>query len=199
MRNFLDILAKRRSIYALNDQLPISDNEVEKVVKQAVRLSPSAFNSQTSRVAFLWKKEKEKFWAYVKELLQPLTPKEAFPNTQKKLASFAKAALVCLFFEDVDIVASLQKQFSLYADNFPIWSEQSSGIATVNAWTALAERGVACNLQHYNPVVDEKAAKEWHFPSNWKLRGQLVVGGMIAPAGEKEFMADEKRFKSFGI
>jgi predicted oxidoreductase (fatty acid repression mutant protein) len=36
--------------------------------------------------------------------------------------------LTALFFEDTDVVKSLQEQFPLYADNFPVWSEQSTGL-----------------------------------------------------------------------
>ena len=49
----------------------------------------------------------------------------------------------------------------LYADNFPVWSEHSTAIAQFAVWTALAEANVGASLQHYNPVVDEAAAKEW--------------------------------------
>ncbi|MDR3157074.1 MAG: nitroreductase family protein [Lactobacillales bacterium] len=198
MTHFIDILKKRRSIYDLNDQLPITKVEVEDLVKQAVRFSPSAFNSQSTRAVFLWNDDKDRFWKYTEELLQPLTPEEVFPSTQEKLAKFKRAALVILFFEDQDIVNSLQEHFPLYADNFPAWSEQASGIATVNTWVALSELGMGCNLQHYNPVVNKKVATAWNISASWKLRGQLVVGGVESPAGEKDFVTNEKRFKSFG-
>lgn len=198
MTHFMDILEKRRSIYALNDQLPITKVEVENFVKQAVCFSPSAFNSQSTRAVFLWNDEKDKFWMYTEELLQRLTPEEAFPSMQEKLASFKKAALVILFFEDQQVIHLLQKKFPLYADNFSAWSQQALGIATVNAWIALSELGMGCNLQHYNPVVDKKVVDTWNVPENWKLCGQLVVGGVKSLAGKKDFVADEKRFKSFG-
>lgn len=83
MAHFIDILKKRRSIYALNDQLPINKVELESLIKQVVRFSPSAFNSQSTRVVFLWNDEKDRFWRYTEELLRPLTPEETFPNTQE--------------------------------------------------------------------------------------------------------------------
>jgi len=198
VKKFIDILEKRRSIYELTDKLPISKTAIENLVKGAVRLSPSAFNSQTSRVVFLWALEKEHFWTDVEEALRPLTSAKNFPTTQDKIAGFRRAAGVFLFFEDTDIVSALQENFPLYADNFPWYSEQSTGIAAVNSWSALAEVGIGANLQHYNPVVDEKVAKNWQIPSNWKLKGQLVVGGIAKDPSEKEFMNDNLRFKSFG-
>ena len=131
------------------------------------------------------------------EALKPLTPPEAFPNTQAKLAGFKAGFGTVLFFKNTDTVKTLQEQFALYADNFPDWAEQSNGIATANTWTALEEAGLGANLQHYNPVIDAAVAKEWNIPENWQLRSQLVFGSKEAEAGEKEFLSDDERFLTF--
>lgn len=73
------------------------------------------------------------------------------------------------------MVKGLQEQFPLYANNFPVWSEHSTAIAQFAVWTALAEANVGASLQHYNPVVDEAAAKEWSIPASWVLRAQPPV------------------------
>jgi uncharacterized protein len=64
-------------------------------------------------------------------------------------------------------------------------------------WTALAEQNIGASLQHYNPIIDEEVAQTFDIPSTWKLNAQLVFGSIEAPAGEKAFMNDEERFKSF--
>ena len=56
---------------------------------------------------------------------------------------------------------------------------------------------MGASLQHYNPIVDEEVAQTYDIPANWKLRAQLVFGSIEAPAGEKTFMDDAARFKSF--
>ncbi|MBM7689745.1 nitroreductase [Enterococcus ureilyticus] len=197
MTEFMQALKKRRSIYALGDNLPQSQEEITALVKEIVRESPTSFNSQTQRVVFLFGDAHKKLWSMTEEALKPLTPAEAFPNTQAKLQSFAAGYGTLLFFEDMDIVKNLQEQFELYADNFPVWSEQASGLTQANVWTALAQENIGANLQHYNPVIDEAVAKEWSIPSQWKLRAQLVFGSIEAPAGEKEYMEDSARFLEF--
>ncbi|MGC6768692.1 nitroreductase family protein [Enterococcus sp. LJL128] len=197
MSNFVQELKKRRSIYALGTNLTKSNEEITALVKEVVKESPSAFNSQTQRVVFLFGDAHKKLWSLTEDALKPLTPAEAFPNTQAKLQGFAGAAGTILFFEDQDVVKSLQEQFELYADNFPVWSEQASGLTQANVWTALAQENIGANLQHYNPVIDEAVAKEWSIPANWKLRAQLVIGSIEAPAGEKEYMDDAARFREF--
>ena len=197
MSKFTEMMKNRRSIYALGENLPISKEEVTALVKEVVRESPTAFNSQTQRVVFLFGDAHKKLWTMTEDALKPLTPAEAFPNTQAKLQGFAAGAGTILFFEDTDIVKNLQDSFPLYADNFRVWSEHATGLTQANVWTALAQENIGANLQHYNPVIDEAVAAEWSIPANWNLRAQMVIGSIEAPAGEKEYMEDSARFKEF--
>lgn len=198
MTTFTDTLKNRRSIYHLGRNVSLSNEELTTLIKEAIKESPTAFNAQSTRAVILFGDAHEKLWEITEEVLRPLTPAEAFPNTQNKLAGFKNGYGTVLFFKDTDVVKGLQEQFELYADNFPDWSEQSNGIATANTWVALVDKGLGANLQHYNPVIDEAVAKEWNIPSNWKLRSQLVFGSPETPAGEKEYMNDADRFRVFG-
>ena len=198
MTTFTDTLKNRRSIYHLGRNVSLSNEELTTLIKEAIKESPTAFNAQSTRAVILFGDAHEKLWEITEEALRPLTPAEAFPNTQNKLAGFKNGYGTVLFFKDTDVVKGLQEQFELYADNFPEWSEQSNGIATANTWVALVDKGLGANLQHYNPVIDEAVAKEWNIPSNWKLRSQLVFGSPETPAGEKEYMNDADRFRVFG-
>ena len=198
MTTFTDTLKNRRSIYHLGRNVSLSNEELTTLIKEAIKESPTAFNAQSTRAVILFGDAHEKLWEITEEALRPLTPAEAFPNTQNKLAGFKNGNGTVLFFKDTDVVKGLQEQFELYADNFPDWSEQSNGIATANTWVALVDKGLGANLQHYNPVIDEAVAKEWNIPSNWKLRSQLVFGSPETPAGEKEYMNDADRFRVFG-
>lgn len=197
MTNYIDTLKNRRSIYAIGKNTELNNQELETLIQAAVKESPSAFNSQTSRVVILFGEAHEKLWSIVENTLKPLTPPEAFPNTQAKLASFAAGKGTIMFFEDQDVVKSLQEQFPLYADNFPIWSEHSTGIAQHSVWMALNEHSIGANLQHYNPIIDAEVTSTWNLPSHWKLTGQMPFGSIEAPAGEKEYMNDADRFRTF--
>lgn len=189
---------KRRSQYALGKKLPLSNAEVTALIKEAVKLSPSPFNSQSSRAVILFGKESDKFWNMVKDALHKIVPADAFAKTEAKINSFAAGAGTVLFYEDQNTVADLQKQFAAYADNFPIWSEQSSGMAQFSVWTALADAGIGASLQHYNPLPDAAVAQEWHIPASWTLRSQMPFGANEAGFPEKTFIDDQTRFKVFG-
>lgn len=194
---FTELMKKRRTIYNLGNQLPVSEDRVTQIIKEAVKESPSAFNSQTSRVVILFGQQHQKLWNIVKETLQKIIPAEAFSATEAKINSFAAGAGSILYFEDTDIVKGLQEQFPLYADNFPVWSEQASGMAQLSVWTALAAEHVGASLQHYNPIIDEQVHSTWHIPTTWKLRAQMVFGSIEQEAGEKNYMEDDSRFKVF--
>ena len=193
----LNSFTKRRTQYSLGKQLPISQADAGALIQEAIRQAPSAFNSQSSRAVILFGAQSVKFWELVKDALRPMVPAESFGTTEKKLDSFAAGAGTVLFYEDQDVVKGLQQQFAAYADNFPIWSEHSTGIAQFAVWTALAEAGIGASLQHYNPVVDDAAQKEWDIPASWKLRAQMPFGSNEAPIGDKPFMDDAQRFRVF--
>ncbi|WP_180090236.1 MULTISPECIES: nitroreductase family protein [unclassified Acinetobacter] len=195
--SFLNQIEQRRTIYSIGNNVSLSQDEIEKTIKNAVRLSPSSFNSQTSRVVILFGDAHQKFWNIVRETLRKIVPADAFEGTNGKINSFAAGFGTALFYEDQAVVKALQEQFALYADNFPVWSEHSTAIAQFATWTALAEKNIGASLQHYNPIVDAETAAEFDVPDQWKLRAQLVFGSIEAPAGEKTFIADEERFKTF--
>ncbi|BCU64979.1 hypothetical protein F941_01403 [Acinetobacter bouvetii DSM 14964 = CIP 107468] len=195
--SFLDQIKQRRTIYAIGKNVSKEQSAIEQIIQDAVRHSPSAFNSQTSRVVTLYGASHTKFWNMVREALRKVVPAEAFANTDAKINSFEAGFGTALFYEDQDTVKALQEQFALYADNFPVWSEHSTGIAQFAVWTALAEQNIGASLQHYNPIIDDEVAAAFDIPANWKLRAQLVFGSIEAPAGEKTFMENSERFKSF--
>ena len=195
--SFLDHIKQRRTIYAVGKNVALTPEQIESVIKEAVNHSPSAFNSQTSRIVTLFGESHLQFWNIVRETLRKIVPEAAFEGTNAKINSFAAGYGTVLFYEDQDVVKSLQEQFALYADNFPVWSEHSSAIAQFSVWTALSEHNIGASLQHYNPIVDAEIAEIFDIPANWKLRAQLVFGSIEAPAGEKTFMAEADRFKTF--
>lgn len=195
--SFITEIENRRTIYAIGNQVQHSNETLENLIKKAVRLSPSAFNSQSSRAVILFDDAHVKFWEIVKDALRQIVPEDHFEPTENKINSFAAGKGTVLFYEDQDVVKGLQEQFAAYADNFPIWSQHSSAIAQFAVWTALSEEKIGASLQHYNPIADEETAKAFDVPSSWKLIAQLVFGSIEAPAGDKEFMEDTARFKTF--
>jgi hypothetical protein len=198
--NTLQQLAeKRRSIYALSNQLPVSNDEVVKLVEHAILHTPSSFNSQSTRVVVLFGEEHQKLWNITEETLHAIVgDEEKFKSTKDKIAGFKAGAGTIMFFEDQSVVKSMQENAPLYADNFPIWAHQTNAMHQYIIWTALASIDVGANLQHYNPIIDDKVAEAWNIDKDWTLNAQMVFGAIEQPAGDKTFKPVEERMKVFG-
>ena len=195
---FLDALKQRRTQYSLGRNLSASKEDLTALIQDAIKHAPSSFNSQSSRAVILFGAESEKVWQIAIDEVRKVAPAEGFDKTEAKLKSFAAGVGTILFYEDQDVVRSLQEKFALYADNFPVWSEQAGGMAQLSTWAALANAGVGASLQHYNPLIDAAVAAEWNVPASWKLRAQMPFGSNEAPFGDKAFMDDAERFRVVG-
>lgn len=186
--NTIENLKNRKSEYILNKDVKVSEDEIIRVVEDSFYYSPSAFNSESSKSVILLGKEHDYLWEEItlNVLKSMISDEEQLKEVEEKIYGFKNAYGTVLVFEDIDIVKGLQESFPSYSENFPIWSEQASGMATIIAWTALTELGLGANLQHYNPIIDEKVYEKWDIPRNWKLRSQLVFGNIFEKAGDKE-------------
>lgn len=196
-KDFYTAVAERRSFYGISKEAVASDERIEEIINHAVKHTPSAFNSQSARVVVLLGEKHDRVWDITMETLRKIVPAESFSSTEDKINSFKNGYGTVLFFEDQSVVEGLQKQFALYKDNFPVWSQQSSGMLQLVVWTSLENEGLGASLQHYNPLIDEEVKKEWNIPDNWKLIGQMPFGKPAAPAGDKQFNPIEDRVKFF--
>lgn len=196
-KDFYAAVSDRRSFYGISKEMVVSDDKIKEVIEHAVKHTPSAFNSQSTRVVLLLEKEHDKLWDITKEALRKIVPADKFSSTEDKINSFRNGYGTVLFFEDNAVIESLQKQFALYKDNFPVWAQQSNGMHQYVIWTALEIEGYGVSLQHYNELIEEEIKKEWSIPSNWKLIAQMPFGKPVVEPDKKQFLPLEERIKVF--
>ena len=193
---FNSLAANRRSIYALGDNLSQTPEEIFDLVKQTIKNSPTAFNSQTVRAVVLFGKSSDKVWEIVEDALRKISKSpDAFEQTKSKIDSFKAGYGTILYFTDTTIVHQLENDYPSYAANFANWAEQGLGGAQQAVWTALAEQGIGASLQHYNPLIDDAIHQVFNLPADWQLRAEMPFGSIEAPAGEKAQLDDEEMFK----
>lgn len=193
--SFTDIIKLRRSRYELTDRLPISEEKLTEIIGQCILHTPSAFNSQLARVVLLLGEKHKQLWKLTEECLREIVPADKFAPTEKKLASFSAAFGTLLYYNDMDTVRQMQEQFPTYKDNFPVWAQQANGMLQFAVWTALAEAGVGASLQHYNPLIDARAARAFEVPASWQLVAQMPFGLPQGAAADKTFIPLERRFR----
>ncbi|KAG0647529.1 nitroreductase [Hyphodiscus hymeniophilus] len=221
---FLEAVKNRRTVYQLKKESTISDSKIEEIVTEALLHVPSSFNSQSTRLVVLLKEEHDKLWQIAKDVLKAVVPAESYASTEQRLSGFQGAygtvspsptpsyspnsttfiaqelTLIpqVLFFINRPTVSGFQEKLPIYADKFPTWATQSDGMHQYAIWAALEKEGLGANLQHYNPLIDQKVTDTWGISKDWELSAQLVFGTPIAPAGEKAFMDVKERLKVFG-
>ncbi|APH15737.1 nitroreductase family protein [Clostridium sporogenes] len=194
-KDFYEAIEKRRTFYGISKEAVVSDDRIKEVIEHAVKHTPSAFNSQSTRIVLLLGDKHDKLWSITKEALRKIVPEDKFGSTEEKINSFASGYGTVLYFEDMSVVEDLQKQFALYKDNFPIWSQQSSGMHQFVIWTSLEIEGFGASLQHYNELIEEDVKKEWDIPNNWKLIAQMPFGKPVVNPDEKQYNPLEERIR----
>lgn len=174
-------MKNRRTRYDITNASPITDERIQEILADAITYTPSAFHSQSSRAILLLGERHQKLWDIVMETLRARVPAEKFAPTEAKIQSFAAGHGTILYFEDMNTVTAMQENVPNYAENFPIWSNQSAGMLQYAVWTSLSQEGFGASLQHYNPIIDDDVKTEFKVPDGWKLLAQMPFG---VPSGQ---------------
>ena len=195
--DFMEAVAKRRSMYSISGESTIDVGRVRTILESALLHTPSPYNIQHGRIVLLTGSHHLRLWDIVMEALRARVAPERFGRTEAKVNSFKAGHATVLFFNDDEAVRELSDRFPKYAETFPVWAQHSQGMLQYVVWTALESEGLGASLQHYNPIIDDKVHSEWDIPSSWRLIAQMPFGKPTGPAGDKDFLPLEKRFKVF--
>ena len=190
---------QRRTIYALGNELPVTPQDIINIAERVLLHTPSAFNSQSSRLVVLFGTQHQQLWDIAEAQLRQQVGDGDFTGSKQRMDSFRAAAGTVLFFEDKEVVKSLQDKFSLYADSFPLWAHQTSAMHQYALWTELSTLNVGASVQHYNPLIDEDVATAFNISDNWELIAQMPFGNIIEPAGEKTYQPLNQRMRVLGL
>ncbi len=196
-REFMQAVKERRTFYGIGKEIKVGEERISSLIEEAVKHTPSSFNSQSARVVVLFGAQHDALWDLTKDALRKVVPADSFAATETKIDSFAAGYGTVLYFEDMSVIEGLQNQFPLYSENFPIWSLQSSGMLQHVIWTALEGEGLGASLQHYNPLIDNAVKERWNIPAGWKLLAEMPFGQPTAQPGEKEFQPLETRVRVY--
>lgn len=194
-----EALKNRRTCYSITSESPVPDEQIKEILAYALMHVPSAFNSQSTRVVLLLGDQHKKMWEITKNTLRKIVAPEKFKETEARVDSaFAAGHGTVLFYEDTEVVENMQKAYPTYSDNFPIWSQHTSGMHQLAIWTMLSEVGFGASLQHYNPLIDADVAAVWNINPKWKLIAEMPFGKRAGEPTKKEFDPLEKRLLVFG-
>lgn len=195
--DFQTAMKNRRSYYTITSESPISDADIQEIIKFAVKHSPTPFNCQGGRAVLLLGDNHKKLWNIVRETLRKMVPADKFQPTDDKINSFAAGHGTVLIYEDENVYDNLKANFPLYASMMDGFSEHASGMLQFAVWTMLRDAGLGATLQHYGNLIHDEVAKTWNLDPKWRLVAQMPFGKPGADAGPKEFSPLEDRVKVF--
>ena len=109
-----DSLIRRRSVYALGHTRVVTDFCLEDTLKDCLKNCPTPFNAQSARLVLLLNQYHADFWNLVLQKVLAAAPFNKKESVTQKINSFAAAYGTILFFEDLDTMEKLQKDFPLY-------------------------------------------------------------------------------------
>lgn len=183
---FKDAVAARYSDYSLDDRMDeagVSFDDVVAMIRGIAPAVPSSYNSQTCRMFVLGGDDHREFWSIVTDVLRAkVGDEQRFARTESKMKGFSDAAGTILFYEkDADTDALIEKHPS-YKDAFPAWAEHSSAMMQFAVWTGLYDMGLGANIQHYNPIIDDRVREAFGIPDGLRLVCQIVFG---RPTGDR--------------
>ena len=181
-------LQSRRSYYDIGKDIPVEKGEVAALVERLTELVPDAFDMKSSRVIVLFGEKQDLLWNTIYDVFDGKVPR-------KKIDGFQAGAGTVLYFYDENVVRQMQSQFPLYADNFPGWAVQSSGMLQLSIWAGLRELGIGASVQHYNPVIDEAVHKTFDVPASFKLIAQMPFGSILSEPETKDAEDISKRVR----
>lgn len=195
--HFLDDLRKRRSIYHLGKKVSYDQEQLISLIKETVYCCPSVLNCQSARVVILIQNSHEQFWKMVKDIQKQHLHEKAYEGMAIKIAECTAAYGTILFFEDLNVVKKLQKFRPLQANDFEVWSEQSSGMVQFAVWSLLASLDLGAALHHYNPNIDTHVMEHYSLPQHWQLKAQMTFGSIVTPADVKSYEDENQVFRVF--
>ena len=67
--DYLEALEERRSEYALSADLPVPNDDVVKLIRDIISVTPTSYNGQSPRVFILFGDEHRRLWDIVAESL----------------------------------------------------------------------------------------------------------------------------------
>lgn len=197
MKCFKEAVVNRRSVYSLGKNISMLEEEILGAVGRMVREAPSPFNIQSARVIVAMNEHHENVWNITEDVLKNIVSIAQYKETEKKLEGFKAAYGTILFFEDTATVEMTQGKFPQYAQEFPVWASQANGMLQFAIWTQLEAMGLGVNIQHYNPLIDDRIRECFNVPEGWKLVAEMVFGEMLEPAAPIVKIPVAERMKIF--
>lgn len=198
-RTFIEAIEHRRSHYSLSAAMAVNYQEIVRCIERIILATPSAYNSQSSRIVVLFGIHHLCLWGIVKQCIKNIVSPDVYTISREKIDNcFASGCGTVLFYEDTKVVEQMKVEYQSYADKFDTYSAHTSAMHQFAIWTALEDMGFGASLQHYNPLIDNLVAEQWDIDKSWQLIAQMPFGTPLdTPKAKEQIQPLSERYLVF--
>jgi len=158
-----------------------------------VREVPSAGNSQTTRVAFVFGDKNVELWDHILDVQKDVLQGDMWERMSGVMEGAKNGVGTIIFFEDLKAV----KEMPTSPSRIEVYKQNNNANVQYATWLALTEMGLGGTLQHMNVGYEQgfdKSVKELlGLPEYWEMQAQMPFGSIEGNPGEKEYIADSER------
>ncbi|HLR92664.1 MAG TPA: nitroreductase family protein [Atopostipes sp.] len=194
MSQLTELVKDRRTHYAIGNNTELSNEEIANRITEVVRDVPTAFNSQTTRVAVVFGEENVKLWDHILDVQKDVLQGEMWDMMSGVMEGAKGGVGTVLFFEDLDAV---ENNMPVNGERAEVYKQNNNANAQYATWLAITELGLGGSLQHFNVGYEQgfdKSVKELlDLPERWELQAQMPFGSIEGEVTEKEYIADTDR------
>lgn len=198
MSKLTELVKKRRTQYAIGKNTELSNEEIADYITQIVKDVPTAFNSQTSRVAVVFGENSVKLWDHILDVQKDVLQGEMWDMMSGVMEGAKNGLGTVLFFEDLDAVEAMP----VNGTRGEAYKQNNNANTQYATWLGITQLGLGGSLQHFNVGYEQgfdKSVKELlDLPERWELQAQMPFGSIEGEVAEKEYIADNERVRVIG-
>ena len=193
MSNLTELVKSRRSQYVIGKNTDLTNEEIVERITEIVRDVPSASNSQTTRLAFVFGEKNDELWSHILDVQKNVLPADMLEMMTGVMEGAKNGVGTILFFEDLDAVEEMPTSPS----RVEIYKQNNNANVQYAVWLALTEMGLGGSLQHMNVGYEQgfdRSVKELlGLPERWEMQAQMPFGSIEGENGEKDYISDNER------
>ena len=193
-----ELVKNRRTQYAIGKNTDLTNEEIANRITEIVKDVPTAFNSQTSRIAIVFGEDSVKLWDLILDVQKDVLQGEMWDMMSGVMEGAKNGVGTVLFFEDLDAVEKLP----VNGTRGEAYKQNNNANNQYATWLGLTELGLGGSLQHFNVGYEQgfdKSVKELlGLPERWEMQAQMPFGSIEGETGAKEYIADSDRVVVIG-
>ena len=198
MSKFTELVKNRRTQYVIGKNTELSNEEITTYITNVVKDVPTAFNSQTTRVAIVFGEESVKLWDHILDVQKDVLQGEMWDMMSGVMEGAKNGIGTVLFFEDLEAV----KAMPVNGTRGEAYKQNNNANTQYATWLGLTQLGLGGSLQHFNvgyeQGFDKSVKKLLGLPEHWELQAQMPFGSIEGVVAEKEYIADNDRVRVIG-